>query len=129
MGQQRERIEGVADTVNELDDKVAKSRVLVIGFAKRMASDRCIQILTFLNCLLVCIIIMYVVVYKKGLGKPSSSDASSSDNSSSTSDTVAGIISHHNSSSTRNAIASGSNGDYSVRGIFVHMIIPFLLHP
>ncbi len=65
---QRKQINDIQEDVNNLDANLTKAKTLVFGFAKRLASDRVVQIMTALNIIALGSIIVYVLYTKKSLG-------------------------------------------------------------
>merc|ERR1719198_2400048 len=74
LNRQREQIAGIEDNLTRADK-------LIRTFGKRMATDKCIQVFTVINVLMVIIIVVYAVVTKGVLD--SNDDASGGDDGSS----------------------------------------------
>jgi hypothetical protein len=75
LKQQREQIADINVEVTALDTNLKKAEKLIIGFTRRMATDKLIRILTLFNIMVLIAIIVYVIYTKKGLSSVSTSKA------------------------------------------------------
>merc|ERR1719198_1548018 len=57
LNRQREQIAGIEDNLTRADK-------LIRTFGKRMATDKCIQVFTIINLVMVVIIVVYAIVTK-----------------------------------------------------------------
>lgn len=64
---QREQINDVTDDVDVIESNLVRAEKLMTSFSRRMASDRVLQFFTFVNCILIVAIVVYVVTHKRQL--------------------------------------------------------------
>eukprot|EP01041_Mallomonas_annulata_P007223 gene7223-14732_t len=73
LRQQREQINDIDVEISGINDNLKKAEKLITNFARRVATDRLIQILTTLNIMVLIAVIVYVIYTKNGLGSTSTS--------------------------------------------------------
>ena len=52
----------IDDTVKGIENNLSRADALIRTFGKRMATDKCIQVFTMLNVVMVVIIVVYAIV-------------------------------------------------------------------
>lgn len=62
LQRQREQIDEIDDTVKGIENNLSRADALIRTFGKRMATDKCIQVFTMLNVVMVVIIVVYAIV-------------------------------------------------------------------
>jgi hypothetical protein len=78
LQQQREQITEIEKEVDQMDNNLIRAEKLISNFAKRMATDRIIQMFTAVNIVIMLSLILYVVISGNSLtpgGGSSSSTA------------------------------------------------------
>lgn len=75
LKQQREQIKEIDVEVSNIDNNLKKAEKLLTGFARRMATDRMLQLLFGLNLCVLIAVIVYVIYTKKGFSTSSSTGA------------------------------------------------------
>ena len=65
LARQREQIASVGDEVSKIEDNLTRADRLIRTFGKRMATDKCIQVFTIINVIMVVVIVAYAIVTKR----------------------------------------------------------------
>ena len=65
LARQRDQITSVADDVAKIEDNLSRADRLIRTFGKRMATDKCIQVFTIINLVMVVVIVAYAIATKK----------------------------------------------------------------
>merc|ERR1719231_1704089 len=68
LNRQREQISTISDSVAGIEDNLTRADKLIRTFGKRMATDKCIQVFTIINLIMVIVIVVYAVITKGVLG-------------------------------------------------------------
>ena len=58
-------IHNVGDEVSKIEDNLTRADRLIRTFGKRMATDKCIQVFTIINLVMVVVIVAYAIATKK----------------------------------------------------------------
>ncbi len=73
---QREQIADVTEEVDNINSSLSRAEKLVTNFGRRLASDRILQVFTFINLVLIIAVVAYTVTHRKALAANNSSESS-----------------------------------------------------
>ena len=95
LARQREQIASVGDEVSKIEDNLTRADRLIRTFGKRMATDKCIQVFTIINLIMVVVIVVYAILTKRisldgggDGGKGDTPDVTSADDATDSTDSV-----------------------------------------
>ena len=77
---QREQIADITEDVENIGTNLERAERLVTNFGRRMATDRILQMFTFINFILIIAVVAYSVTHKRALSSNSSSSSQSGPN-------------------------------------------------
>ena len=95
LARQRDQITSIGDDVAKIEDNLTRADRLIRTFGKRMATDKCIQVFTIINLIMVVVIVVYAILTKRisldgggDGGKGDTPDVTSADDATDSTDSV-----------------------------------------